>query len=128
MVALVFCTFTFAGAIGPLLSPIAYGLVLEYHVGFRAVSLLAGWQLLTVAICGFFVSPTTTVFGKRPMIFTTLCVLAGSIWLVYADTYSSVLGARILQGVGVSFVRNFSYCHWQDLFANIEIVRRRRLW
>jgi putative Mn2+ efflux pump MntP len=38
------------------------------------------------------------------LIICSVIGLAGSIWLIYANTYSSTLGARILQGIGVSFV------------------------
>jgi MFS family permease len=79
--------------------------VQEYQVSFTKVSLLTGWQLLTVAICGFFISPATRKFGKRPVMMLTSGVgLAGSIWLLYANTYNTVVGARVLQGVAVSFV------------------------
>lgn len=105
VLAFVYCTFAFAGATGPLLSPIAFDLVVKYDKSFTAVSLLTGYQLLTVAFCGFLVSPATRIFGKRPvLIVCSIIGLAGSIWLIYADTYSSTLGARILQGIGVSFV------------------------
>jgi hypothetical protein len=105
VLAFVYCTFAFAGATGPLLSPIAFDLVIKYNKSFTAVSLLTGYQLLTVAFCGFLVSPATRTFGKRPvLIVCSLIGLAGSIWLIYADTYPSTLGARILQGIGVSFV------------------------
>jgi MFS family permease len=93
---------------GPLLAPIAFNLKMEYNVSFTKVSLLTGWQLLTVAICGFFVSPLTRKFGKRPVIIVTSSIgFGGCIWLLYADTYNTVVGARVLQGVSVSFVSQF---------------------
>lgn len=98
---------------GPLLSPIAYQLVVEYNVSFTKVSLLTGWQLLTVAICGFFISPMISKFGKRPVILVTSTIgLGGCIWLYFANSYNTIVGARVLQGISVSFVSLIIVSHY----------------
>ncbi|KAL3426701.1 major facilitator superfamily transporter [Phlyctema vagabunda] len=118
VLAIVFCTFTFAGAIGPLLSPIAFQLVMEYNVSFKKVSLLTGWQLLTVAIVGFFVSPATRKIGKRPVIIIcSLLGLSGSIWLIFAGSYNSLLGARVLQAFGVAFYESVGFSMIADMYC-----------
>ncbi|KAH8585664.1 major facilitator superfamily domain-containing protein [Bisporella sp. PMI_857] len=118
LLAFVFCTFTFAGAIGPLLSPVAFQLVVEYNESFKRVSLLTGWQLLTVALVGFFISPTAKKYGKRPVLIATSAVgTAGSIWLIYAGSYNSILGARVLQGIGVSFYESIGFGLIADMYC-----------
>jgi predicted MFS family arabinose efflux permease len=102
---LIFAAALFAGGFGPLFGSIGFQLTLQYNVTFTKVSLLTGYQMLVVAISGVFVSPAVGIWGKRPvLVFCTLCGFGGSLWMTFADSYNSMLGARLLQGVGISFV------------------------
>ena len=45
--------------------------------------------------------PISTSFGRRPvMLLSTLMCLASNIWRAKAQTYSSFMGACVLNGIG----------------------------
>jgi MFS family permease len=93
-------------------------LTLIYNVSFTKVSLLTGWQLLTVAISGFFIAPAARIYGKRPVLLVCSTVgFAGSLWLPYATSYGTLLGGRILQGFGVSAYESISFAFIADLYC-----------
>ena len=65
------------------------------------VALLTNYNVLALGLCNFIWVPLALVFGKRPAIIAALSMLFGAnIWGAYATTYNSVLGARIIQGLG----------------------------
>ena len=48
-------------------------------------------------------SPTAIIYGKRPVYLAgTVLFLASSIWAAAAKSYSSLLVARIIMGIGVA--------------------------
>jgi Major Facilitator Superfamily len=99
---IVACFFVFLGTyassgFSALLFPYAEFL----QISTDQAALLTNYNILGMAICNFFWVPLALVFGKRPVIIAALGVLfASSIWGGYATSYSSTLGARILQGFG----------------------------
>lgn len=45
--------------------------------------------------------PLSNVFGRRPIILINLLILTGcSVWAAKANTFSSLLAARVFQGIG----------------------------
>lgn len=107
----------FDDSIGPIISPIAFELTLVFEVSFTKVSLLTGYSLLATACFGLVVSPVARKYGRRsPLIFSITCAFAGCLWAGYADSYNSLLGARILQGLGVSLFESLSFVIVGDLY------------
>jgi len=89
-------TYTSAG-FSSLLFP--YAAFLE--VPLAQVQLLTNYNVLALGLCNFIWVPLALVFGKRPIILIALAMLFGaSIWGAHATTYNTVLGARVLQGIG----------------------------
>lgn len=70
---------------------------------FTDVALLTGYHLVGVAIGGFFCVPTARIFGKRHLyILGTVLLIGSSAWGGAAQSYNSLLWARIIQGLGVT--------------------------
>ncbi|KAI1154782.1 major facilitator superfamily transporter [Nemania diffusa] len=97
-------TAIFATALGPILAADTLTLSLWFALDFTYIALLTGYFLLGVGVAGFFVVPTGRVWGKRHLFILGLAVLvASSAWAGAAGhSYSSLLWARIVQGVGAA--------------------------
>jgi MFS family permease len=104
-------------SVGPLLSVIVVPLIMEFRVGFTQVTLLSGYQLATVASVGIFVSALSRKFGKRPAFLVSLSLLlAGSIWCGESTSYNSMLGGRIIQGLGTATFESITFAIIGDLY------------
>lgn len=67
------------------------------------ITLLTGWHLFGVGCSGFIFVATGTVWGKRHLYVVGTVIIAFScLWGGVAQSYHSLLGARILQGVGIA--------------------------
>ncbi|GAA5988383.1 hypothetical protein JCM11641_005457 [Rhodosporidiobolus odoratus] len=93
---------TLCGALGPLLSAGQVSLAAEFGVSLQAISRALGTALVTtLAISTIFWAALATKFGKRPVyIAATIFMLVGTIIAGEAKTYGTLLGARIIQGIG----------------------------
>jgi MFS family permease len=104
-------------SIGPLLSVIVVPLIMEFRVGFTQVTLLSGYQLATVASVSIFVSALSRKFGNRPAFLVSLSLLlAGSIWCGESTSYNSMLGGRIIQGLGTATFESITFAIIGDLY------------
>ncbi|KAL6401300.1 hypothetical protein AUP68_15168 [Ilyonectria robusta] len=120
-----YCTLCVIGGVGPVLSSMVVVLIEDLHIDFTKVSLLTGYNLCAVGACGVFISAFARKFGKRPVaIFSISCTLAGSIWGGAATSYASLLGARILQGVGIALFESLSFAVIGDLYCVHQRGRR----
>ncbi|GAB7353825.1 hypothetical protein MBLNU459_g4198t1 [Dothideomycetes sp. NU459] len=111
------CTILCVGGIGPLLSSSALILVKTFHIDFTQVTLLTGYQLAAVGSVGVFVSALCHKFGKRPGVVISMAfALIGTIWGGAAKSYGSLVGARVVQGVGVPFFESVMFAVIGDLY------------
>ncbi|KAL4889544.1 major facilitator superfamily domain-containing protein [Aspergillus ambiguus] len=112
-----YCTILCAGAIGPLLSASAAVLTKEFDTTFTNISLLTGYNTCAVGAFGIILSALTRKYGKRPgYIFSMVCALVGTVWGGAAQSYHSLLGARIVQGFGVSMFESILFDVVGDLY------------
>ncbi|KAI1845321.1 hypothetical protein JX266_008631 [Neoarthrinium moseri] len=97
-------TAIFATALGPILAANTLTLSLWFTMDFTYIALLTGYFLLGVGFAGFFFVPSSRILGKRhAFIFGTCLLIASSAWAGAVGTnYTSLLWARIIQGVGTA--------------------------
>lgn len=92
-----------AAVLNPILATNTFQLVAAFKVTFTKVAMLTGFNVLALAIAALFFSATCRVYGRRhTFLLGSVLMLAGCFWAAKADTYHSMLGARILQGIGIA--------------------------
>ncbi|KFY05247.1 hypothetical protein O988_00144 [Pseudogymnoascus sp. VKM F-3808] len=74
-----------------------------YNVSVPQVALTTGLYMMGLGMGSVFASPTAILYGKRP-VYLAGCVLfvATSVWCAASPSYSSLVAARVLQGMAVS--------------------------
>ncbi|KAI0206183.1 major facilitator superfamily transporter [Astrocystis sublimbata] len=94
----------FATALGPILAANTLTLSVWFSLDFTYIALLTGYFLLGVGIAGFFFVPSGRIWGKRHLfIFGLFILIATSAWAgAVGHDYTSLLWARIIQGVGTA--------------------------
>ncbi|KAH3680885.1 hypothetical protein WICMUC_000028 [Wickerhamomyces mucosus] len=79
----------------------------EFDEPASTISYLVGGFMLSLSVGALFAAPTTRLYGKRIVyLFGILIFLAGSIWAAFAKTFGSLMGGRILSGIGCSIVES----------------------
>lgn len=92
-----------AAALNPILATNTFQYVSAFHTTFTKIAMLTGYNVLALAIGALFFSATCRVYGRRhTFLIGGLLVAAGCVWAAAADSYNSMLGARILQGIGIA--------------------------
>ena len=93
-----------ASALSPLLAANTLTLSLWFGLPFTQIALLTGYNLLGVGVAGFIFVASARVWGKRHLyLLGTILVVIGSAWGGATGTnYTSLLWARIIQGVGLA--------------------------
>ncbi|KAJ5935988.1 hypothetical protein N7454_005286 [Penicillium verhagenii] len=120
-----YCTILCVGGIGPALTASAAVLSEELKVTYTKVTLLSGYNTCAVGASGVFIAASSRKFGKRPtLIFSMLCTFAGTIWGGAALSYNSLLGARVLQGLGVAMFESVTFAVVGDLYYVHERGKR----
>ncbi|KAI5466212.1 major facilitator superfamily domain-containing protein [Mariannaea sp. PMI_226] len=91
-----------ATCLGPILAANTITISLLFSKDFTKVALLTGYFLLGAGAGAIFFVPSARVWGKRHLFLIGICILiASSAWAGSVGTsYGSLLGARIIQGVG----------------------------
>ncbi|KAI1304755.1 major facilitator superfamily transporter [Xylaria venustula] len=97
-------TAIFATALGPILAANTLTLSVWFSLNFTYIALLTGYFLLGVGVAGFFFVPSGRIWGKRHLFILGLVILiATSAWAgAVGHDYTSLLWARIIQGVGTA--------------------------
>lgn len=93
-----------ASTLSPLLAATTLNLSLHFERSFTDMALLTGYHLLGVGIAGLLFVPQARVWGKRHLyILGTVILIFSSAWGgATGKNYSSLLWARIFQGVGLA--------------------------
>lgn len=93
-----------ATALGPILAANTVTISLLFSRDFTDVALLTGYFLMGAGAAAVFFVPSGRIWGKRHLFLIGICIIiASSAWAGAAKTnYGSLLGARIVQGVGVA--------------------------
>ncbi|KAI1826497.1 major facilitator superfamily transporter [Xylaria intraflava] len=97
-------TAIFATSLGPILAANTLTLSIWFSLNFTFIALLTGYFLLGVGVAGFFVVPSGRIWGKRHLFIAGLLILiATSAWAgAVGHNYTSLLWARIIQGIGAA--------------------------
>ncbi|KAI1336425.1 major facilitator superfamily transporter [Xylariaceae sp. FL0016] len=97
-------TAIFATALGPILAANTLTLSVWFKLNFTYIALLTGYFLLGVGVAGFIFVPSGRIWGKRHLFLLGTCILiASSAWAgAMGHNYTSLLWARIIQGVGTA--------------------------
>lgn len=90
-----------ATTLSPILAADSLDLTFYFETSFTKIAWLTGYHLLAVGLSGFIFVGTARVWGKRHVyIIGSLLVIASCVWGGEANSYGSLMGARVLQGVG----------------------------
>ncbi|KAK7924610.1 hypothetical protein PG985_006664 [Apiospora marii] len=97
-------TAIFATALGPILAANTLTLSVWFNMNFTYVALLTGYYLLGVGFAAIFFVPSGRIWGKRHLfIIGTVILIFSSVWGgASGRNYTSLLWARIIQGVGTA--------------------------
>ncbi|EXJ57744.1 uncharacterized protein A1O5_12534 [Cladophialophora psammophila CBS 110553] len=119
LILVLFCYLTniCVGAIGPLIGVLALDMVQAFHIDFQKVTLLSGYQLALVGSIAPLVAALSHKYGKRPWFLTSMVfLLAGTIWCAEATSYDSMIGGRLIQGVGTAIFESVTFTLIGDLY------------
>ncbi|KAG5940960.1 hypothetical protein E4U59_002102 [Claviceps monticola] len=75
----------------------------DFDVDVETVSLTVGLYMMGLGIGSVFASPTAILFGKRPVYLASVILfIATCVWSGYANSFPSLLAARVFQGIAIS--------------------------
>lgn len=90
---------------------------MEFNITFEQASLLLGYQLCAVGAVGIFVCACARKYGKRPtLLWSISTAFAGSLWAGFAKSYGSLMGARVVQGLGIAMFESVTYSLIGDMY------------
>lgn len=113
---------------GPTLQAGILPVSISLGVSFTQVTLLVGYVLLVAGSTGIFISAIARKIGKRPVfVFSSTMAVVGCIVAQSAHSYSTLVGGRVVQGLGaaayetlvVSAVGDMFYVHERGLRVSI---------
>jgi MFS family permease len=75
----------------------------EFKLNDTEVSLITGTCVIALGYANFIIVPCSNIFGRRfTCIIFGLLTIGTSIWEALATSYSSLIGARVLNGVATA--------------------------
>ncbi|KAG5791035.1 hypothetical protein H9Q69_009913 [Fusarium xylarioides] len=87
--------------LGASIPPMLLPLVKDMHVSSTKISQLASWGTLCIGLGNIWALPTVAYIGSRYTILIGLAVfMAGFFWQARAQSYESLLAARVIGGLG----------------------------
>ncbi|KAK6464837.1 member of major facilitator superfamily multidrug-resistance protein [Scheffersomyces coipomensis] len=87
----------------PILAAGMNSLVVEFNRPLATISYLVGGFMLSLGFGSVFASPTAVLYGKRLVYLGGITLfLVGSIWAANANSFGSLMGARVIIGLGAS--------------------------
>ncbi|TDZ30666.1 putative MFS-type transporter [Colletotrichum spinosum] len=91
------------GGMTPILAAGFTNVAADYHVETETVSLTTGLYMMGMGLGSVIFSPTAILYGKRPVyLFGSLIFIVSSIWAALSPNFTSLILARIFQGIAVS--------------------------
>ncbi len=107
------------------ITPILVNVVAAFDINFTKASYLITFNVLFTGIGNLFWVPLALKIGKRPvLILSTATFWASNAWSAVAQSYESLLAARIVQGFGSSACEALGPAIVADLF----FLHERGLW
>ncbi|KAK7743810.1 hypothetical protein SLS53_003829 [Cytospora paraplurivora] len=91
------------GGMTPVLAAGFTNVAADYDVPVTKVSLTTGLYMLGMGVGSVLASPTAILFGKRPVyLVSAVLFIVTSVWCALSPNYTSLLLARLFQGIAVS--------------------------
>jgi MFS family permease len=91
------------GGMTPILAAGFNNVAATYGVSVPQVALTTGLYMMGLGVGSVIMSPTAILFGKRPVyLITAVMFVLSSVWCALSPNYTSLLVARIFQGISVS--------------------------
>lgn len=91
------------GGISPILAAGFPDVSADYDVEVETVALTTGLFMMGLGLGAVVASPTAILFGKRPVYLVSAVIfIVTSIWCALSPNFTSLVVARIFQGVSVS--------------------------
>ncbi|KAK3339836.1 major facilitator superfamily domain-containing protein [Lasiosphaeria hispida] len=91
------------GGMTPILAAGFTDVAEDYDVDVATVSLTTGLYMMGMGLGSVVFSPTAILWGKRPVyLFGAILFVVASIWCAVSPSFTSLVLARIFQGVAVS--------------------------
>ncbi|KAL0938008.1 major facilitator superfamily transporter [Colletotrichum truncatum] len=91
------------GGMTPILAAGFTNVAEDYHIETETVSLTTGLYMMGMGLGSVIFSPTAILYGKRPVyLFSAVIFIASSIWAALSPNFTSLILARIFQGIAVS--------------------------
>lgn len=109
---------SFTQGFGPLsLAPMFPIYIKEFNSNLTDVVKFTGVAILVLGFSNFIWVPLSTAYGRRPVyIFSQLICFGSSIWRARATTYSSFMGACVLNGIGAGPAETIQPAVIADIF------------
>jgi hypothetical protein len=91
------------GGMTPILAAGYNNVAATYNVTVARVSLTTGLYMMGLGVGGVIASPTAILYGKRPVyLVASILFSLSAVWCALSPNYTSLLIARIVQGLAVS--------------------------
>jgi len=91
------------GGMTPVLAAGFTNVAATFDVSVPKVALTTGLYMMGLGVGSVFASPTAILFGKRPVyLFGAILFICCSIWCAVSTSYTSLVAARVFQGVALS--------------------------
>ncbi|RMY52592.1 hypothetical protein D0863_14214 [Hortaea werneckii] len=112
------CSVSFTQGFGPLaLAPMFPYYIEDFNSELADVVRFTGIAILVLGFSNFIWVPISTSYGRRPAyIFSQIICLGSSIWRAKATTYSSFMGACVLNGIGAGPAETIQPAVIADIF------------
>ncbi|PHH82653.1 hypothetical protein CDD82_5289 [Ophiocordyceps australis] len=91
------------GGITPLIAAGFTDVARDYNVSVETVSLTTGLYMMGLGLGSVLASPTAILWGKRPVYLASAIIfIATCLWAAWSPSFSSLLAARVFQGLAIS--------------------------
>ncbi|KAI2462892.1 MFS general substrate transporter [Annulohypoxylon bovei var. microspora] len=91
------------GGITPIIAAGFTDVANDYHVDVAKVSLTTGLYMMGLGIGSVLFSPTAILYGKRPVyLYSVILFILSAVWCALSPNFTSLILARIFQGIAVS--------------------------
>lgn len=114
-----------SGIHGPMLAPVTVELAVEFNVSLTASAQLGTYMLLLISGIAYIDAALANIYGKRAIFVVSMAILmASDAWGARATSYNSLLGARMLSGVGQAALECLTASIVPDLYFVHQRSRR----
>ncbi|KAI8632664.1 MFS general substrate transporter [Xylariaceae sp. FL1651] len=91
------------GGVTPIIAAGFTDVAKDYHIDVAEVSLTTGLYMLGLGLGSVIFSPTAILYGKRPVyLFSSILFIVSAVWCALSPNFTSLILARIFQGIAVS--------------------------